>query len=101
MFTLYTFGDSILDSGAYNPLALTPAALIVRNNDRLFPEFRGRDLASRGPARLIHRLARDWGSGVRTFARTLHDFLAALPVRPVFLGKVYDPTFGDDARNFL
>ena len=24
-----------------------------------------------------------------------------MPVRPVLLGSVYDPTFGDDARNFL
>jgi acyl-CoA thioesterase I len=24
-----------------------------------------------------------------------------LPIRPVLLGTVYDPTFGDDARNFL
>jgi acyl-CoA thioesterase I len=24
-----------------------------------------------------------------------------LPIRPVLLGNVYDPTFGDDSRNFL
>jgi hypothetical protein len=139
VFTLYTFGDSILDSGSYNELGLTPGALIVRNDDRLFPEFRGRDLSSRGPARLVHRacdgaiaddlmsqlsrlpapegdaaalvtvggndllggLAHDRASGVGTFARTLGRFLNSLPVRPVFLGTVYDPTFGDDARNVL
>ncbi len=28
-------------------------------------------------------------------------FLHALPMRPVLLGTVYDPTFGDDSRNFL
>src|SRR5947208_700829 len=25
----------------------------------------------------------------------------SLPLRPVLMGNVYDPTFGDDARNFL
>jgi hypothetical protein len=35
------------------------------------------------------------------FERTLDGFLRALPLRPVLLGTVFDPTFGDDARNFL
>ena len=61
--TLYTFGDSILDCGHYNEYGVHPGALLVRNDDRLFPEFRGRDLGSRGPARLEHR-ARD-GATVR------------------------------------
>jgi acyl-CoA thioesterase I len=110
----------------------------VQNDDRLFPEFRGRDLASRGPARLDHRavdgatvhslpgqarsllpsegsvalltvggndllagLAADRGNGVRAFEFALERFLRQLPIRPVVLGTVYDPTFGDDARNFL
>ena len=114
-----------------------PGQLIVRNDDRLFPEFRGRDLSSRGPARLDHRavdgatvrglraqapgakggegsvalltiggndllggLAADYGSGMKVFAAELEGFLEALPIRPVLLGTVYDPTFGDDARNF-
>src|SRR4051794_27237056 len=55
MTTLVTFGDSILDCGRYNEHGVHPGALIVRNDDALFPEFRGRDLASRGPARLDHR----------------------------------------------
>jgi acyl-CoA thioesterase-1 len=38
---------------------------------------------------------------VRAFAQKLETFLRALPIRPVFVGTVYDPTFGDDARNFL
>lgn len=138
MMTLYTFGDSVLDCGHYNAHGVTPGGLIVRNDDRLFPEFQGRDLASRGPARLEHRardgatvedlpvqalglrvegpslalvtiggndllagLIADRGPGIAVFARTLDRFLAALPVRPVFVGNVYDPTFGDDARNFL
>ena len=137
--TLYTFGDSVLDCGRYNAHGVTPGALIVRNDDALFPQFRGHDLASRGAATLVHRavdgstvddlpaqaralpaprgdavalltvggndllrgLASDAGSGMRAFERRLGAFVRALPVRPVLLGTVYDPTFGDDARNFL
>ncbi|WP_119153400.1 SGNH/GDSL hydrolase family protein [Caldimonas tepidiphila] len=136
--TLYTFGDSILDCARYNAHGVHPGQLIVRNDDALFPEFRGRDLQSRGPARLEHRavdgatvaslpgqaqglrprgdavalltvggndllrgLAGDDGRGVRAFESALDAFLRRLPIRPVLLGTVYDPTFGDDARNFL
>ena len=136
--TLYTFGDSILDCGRYNAHGLDPGRLLVRNDDARFPEFRGKDLQSRGPARLEHRavdgatvddlarqasglrasdpgaalltiggndllrgLAGDSGAGMRRFEATLGQFLNALPIRPVLLGSVYDPTFGDDARNFL
>jgi lysophospholipase L1-like esterase len=140
-FTLVTFGDSILDCGHYNPHGVHPGQLIVRNDDRLFPEFRGRDLQSAGGAgaRLDHRatdgatverlpaqagglrpprgpaaalltiggndllrgLAADTGNGLRQFERNLEHFLRNLPLRPVLIGTVYDPTFGDDARNFL
>jgi lysophospholipase L1-like esterase len=111
----------------------------VRNDDLLFPAFRGRDLSSRGPVRLEHRavdgatvedlpaqgrdlnletagpsvailtiggndllrgLLADRGPGVDAFAAALETFLRRLPVRPVLVGNVYDPTFGDDARNF-
>jgi len=136
--TLYTFGDSILDCGHYNAYGVHPGQLIVRNNDKLFPEFKGRDLQSRGPARLDHRavdgatvaglraqarglspdadsvalltiggndllrgLVADSGAGIRKFEFALETFLRDLPIRPVLLGTVYDPTFGDDARNFL
>jgi lysophospholipase L1-like esterase len=138
MLTVYTFGDSILDCGRYNQFGVHPGQLLVRNDDGLFPEFRGRDLLSRGPARLEHRardgatvdglpsqarglavegrsvalvtiggndlltgLIADRGPGVERFARALEDFLRQLPVRPVLLGNVYDPTFGDDSLNFL
>jgi acyl-CoA thioesterase I len=138
MVTLYTFGDSILDSGGYNELGITPGQLVVRNEDELYPEFRGRDLSSRGPVRLEHRavggstvndlpdqveglsvqepavailtiggndlmggLVTDPGPGIQAFGRALEDFVADLPIRPVFLGNVYDPTFGDDSRDFL
>ena len=136
--TLYTFGDSILDCGHYNAHRVHPGQLIVRNNDALFPEFKGRDLQSRREARLEHRatdgatvaglprqaqslaprgdsvalltiggndllrgLASDSGPGIKAFEAALDRFLRALPIRPVLLGTVYDPTFGDDARNFL
>ena len=137
---LYTFGDSILDCGRYNAHGLDPGRLLVRNDDALFPEFKGRDLESRGPVRLEHRavdgatvddlarqaddlrrppdepaialltiggndllrgLARDSGAGMQRFEATLGRFLQVLPIRPVLLGTVYDPTFGDDRRNFL
>jgi hypothetical protein len=135
---LVTFGDSILDCARYNPHGITPGQLLVQNDDRLFPEFHGQDLASRAPARLEHRaqdgatvqglaaqarglraedhavalltvggndllrgLLIDQGPGIQAFARQLEDFLQALPIRPVLIGNVYDPTFGDDSQNFL
>ena len=138
MTTLYTFGDSILDCGHYNDHGVHPGGLIVRNDDRLFPEFAGRDLATRGPARLEHRaqdgamvedlprqargltvegpagalvtvggndllanLAADLGPFLAEFARDLDAFLRALPIRPVLVGNVYDPSCGDDSKNFL
>jgi predicted esterase len=136
-FTLYTFGDSILDSRWYNDAGIDPGQLLVRNDDQLFPEFQGQDLTSRGPVRLEHRavdgatvdslpaqaqnvaptgkaaailtiggndllrgLLVDRGPGIAAFATALDAFLRDLPVRPVLLGNVYDPTFGDDALNF-
>jgi acyl-CoA thioesterase I len=146
---VHTFGDSILDCGHYNAHGVHPGQLLVSNDDRLFPAFRGMDLQSRGPARLVHRavdgatvaglasqlaaldvdgmsdamrqpddparlalltvggndlirgLAADSGAGLRAFERTLQSFLDRLPIRPVLVGTVYDPTFGDDDRNFL
>ncbi len=138
MFTLYTFGDSILDCELYNREGVHPGQLIVRNDDRLFPEFRGNDLASHGPAQLEHRavdgatvddlprqarglkvagpaaailtiggndllrgLVTDRGRGIERFAEQLDAFVRGLPIRPVLLGNVYDPSLGDDRRNFL
>jgi lysophospholipase L1-like esterase len=50
---------------------------------------------------LLAGLAADRGNGMLRFQQQLDAFLHALPVRPVLLGTVYDPTFGDDSRNFL
>ncbi|WP_348231464.1 SGNH/GDSL hydrolase family protein [Funiculus sociatus] len=138
MVTLYTFGDSILDCARYNELGIHPGQLLVQNDDRLFPEFQGQDLQSRGIARLDHRardgatvtglqsqvqglhvegralalitiggndllrgLISDTGEGIATFSDRLDLFVQRLPIRPVLLGTVYDPTFGDDRQNFL
>ena len=139
MLTVYTFGDSILDCGSYNDRGITPGQLVVRNEDRIYPEFRGQDLTRRlGAVRLEHRavdgstvedlaqqakrlpadaggnslamltiggndliagLLADPGPGIDDFAIDLHAFLRDLPIRPVLIGTVYDPTFGDDAQN--
>lgn len=138
MRTVYTFGDSILDCARYNQYGVHPGQLLVQNDDRLFPEFRGQDLLSQGPAQLVHRardgatvsglpaqardlhvegeavalltiggndlirgLIRDTGSGIDAFAAVLEQWLRELPIRPVLIGNVYDPTLGDDSRNFL
>jgi acyl-CoA thioesterase I len=137
-FTVFTFGDSILDCARYNEYGVHPAQLILCNEDHLFPDFRGNDLLSFTFAQLDHRaqdggrvddlprqarrlkvegpavalvtvggndllagLAADRGNGMVRFQQRLDAFLHALPVRPVLLGTVYDPTFGDDSRNFL
>ena len=137
MLTLYTFGDSILDCRWYNDVGLDPGQLLVRNDDRLFPEFQGQDLVSRGPARLEHHavdgatvaslssqsrslnpsgssvailtvggndllqgLLVDRGPGIEVFASALDTFVRDLPIRPVLIGNVYDPTFGNDALDF-
>jgi lysophospholipase L1-like esterase len=138
MLTVYTFGDSILDCGHYNRHGVHPGGLLVRNDDALFPEFKGKDLSSAGPARLEHRaqdgatvdnlpgqargltpegralalltiggndllsgLVLDGGAGIELFARKLESFLKSLAVRPVYIGNVYDPSFGNDENNFL
>src|SRR3712207_6135755 len=58
MLTIYTFGDSILDCARYNDFGVHPGQLLVHNDDRLFPEFRGHDLSTHGQVQLVHR-ARD------------------------------------------
>ena len=82
MLTVFTFGDSILDCSHYNAHQVDPGRLLVANDDHLFPVFRGRDLSSRGPARLEPR----------AIDGTIRD-------DPVLIGSVYDPTFGNDELN--
>jgi acyl-CoA thioesterase I len=50
---------------------------------------------------LIDRLFEDPGLGFAGFAATLELFLARLPVHPILLGNVYDPTFGQDDPEFF
>ena len=50
---------------------------------------------------LLIGLAADLGRGMNAFESVLDAFLQALPIRPVLIGTVYDPTLRDDARNFL
>jgi hypothetical protein len=50
---------------------------------------------------LLAGLARDRGAGMKVFEDALGRFLRALPMPRILMGTVYDPTFGDDARNFL
>ncbi len=50
---------------------------------------------------LLSRPDMGQGAEMQRFAEALESFLHSLPIRPVFLGNVYDPTFGDDSLNFL
>ena len=50
---------------------------------------------------LLAGLILDEGPRIADFAADLDAFLRNLPIRPVLVGNVYDPTCGDDARNFL
>lgn len=50
---------------------------------------------------LIGGLIVDDGRGIEAFGRALDTFLKELPIRPVLIGNVYDPSFGDDSQNFL
>ena len=61
----------------------------------------GRARLTIGGNDLLRGLAADSGAGIARFEATLARFLRDLPVDRVLLGTVYDPTFGDDARNFL
>lgn len=49
---------------------------------------------------LLRGLIQDRGSGIAAFTSALDTFVRQLPIRPVLLGNVYDPTLGDDSRNF-
>ena len=97
MFTVYTFGDSILDCARYNNYDVHPGQLRVRNDDALFPPFKRRDLASLGPARLAHGALVDVrGHFLRGdpswFTRTIESSLrGASEVRAAFLPQVLQP----------
>jgi acyl-CoA thioesterase I len=56
---------------------------------------------SRTRRHLLGGLVADRGPGFEQFERLLGDFLERLPIRPMLIGNVYDPTFGDDRQNFV
>ena len=65
------------DCARYNTHRVAPAQLLLRNDDVLFPSFKGRDLASKGiEARLVER-ARDGAT-----AADLEAQLRGLEVAP-------------------
>jgi predicted esterase len=66
----------------------------------LAPSERAAAILTVGGNDLLRGLLVDRGPGIAAFATALDAFLRDLPVRPVLLGNVYDPTFGDDALNF-
>jgi acyl-CoA thioesterase I len=90
-----------------------PARLIHRAQDgatvsslpaqarRLSVEGKAIALLTIGGNDLLSRPDMGQGPEMQRFAKALEQFLQALPIRPVFLGNVYDPTFGDDRLNFL
>jgi hypothetical protein len=57
-------------------------------------------LVSVGGNDLLRGLLVDRGPGLQAFRRKLASFLQALPIRPVLLANVYDPSMGDDRQNF-
>jgi len=67
----------------------------------LHVEGRAIALITIGGNDLLRGLIQDTGEGIAAFADALDEFVQQLPIRPVLLGNVYDPTFGDDSRNFL
>jgi lysophospholipase L1-like esterase len=50
---------------------------------------------------LLAGLVTDPGPGIAAFEARLRAFLDGLSIRPILIGNVYDPTFGDDGANFL
>jgi lysophospholipase L1-like esterase len=57
-------------------------------------------LVSVGGNDLLQGLLVDTGPRFEEFRRKLSDFLTALPIRPVLIANVYDPTMGNDRDNF-
>lgn len=50
---------------------------------------------------LLMGLMTDRGRSIDDFAHRLDELVRRLPIRPLLVGNVYDPTFGDDSQNFL
>jgi acyl-CoA thioesterase-1 len=96
------------DLSARGPTRLEHRAVDGATADGLAAQARGLAgaepsiaLVTIGGNDLLRGLAADDGRGIARFEATLTTFLRELPIGRVVLGTVYDPTFGDDARNFL
>lgn len=50
---------------------------------------------------MLSGLFLDDGSGFEEFAQKLKRFLDQLPIRPVLIGTVFDPSFGDDSTSMF
>jgi len=57
-------------------------------------------LVSVGGTAILQGLLLNKGPGSEVFRSKLSAFLTALPIRPVLIANVYDPTVGDDRQNF-
>lgn len=96
------------DLSARGPARLAHHAVDGARVDGLPAQMRGVRVASDdlvlvtiGGNDLLGGLALDPGPGLARFRARLAAFLDGLPRGRVLLGNVYDPTFRDDARNFL
>ena len=96
------------DLSARGPVRLEHRAVDGATVDGLAAQARGLArvepsiaLVTIGGNDLLGGLAADGGRSLARFEATLAAFLRDLPVGRVVLGTVYDPTFGDDSRNFL
>jgi hypothetical protein len=69
--------------------------------DDLEPEEPALALLTIGGSDLLSGLFQDDGPGLEEFAQKLTHFLDHLPIRPVLIATVYDPTFGDDSSDLL
>ena len=74
---------------------------LPRQSRGLHPQGRVVALVTIGGNDLLQGLIVDQGRGIEQFKVDLDAFLRDLPIRPVLIGNVYDPSMGDDARNFL
>ena len=91
-------GPASLEHRAVDGATVEGLAAQARGLERAEPSVA---LVTIGGNDLLRGLAADAGRGIARFEATLAAFLRELPVGRAILGTVYDPTFGDDARNFL
>jgi len=96
------------DLSARGPATLVHRAVDGATVDGLASQIKGATpepdatvIVSIGGNDLLGGLAADQGPGLSAFERQLDDFLGHLHGRRMLLATVYDPTLGDDSKNFL